>query len=332
LRHRREHHHHLLGHAAILTTALLWGSLIPLFDLLLAHIDIFALSMIRYGIASALLLGGLAIGGGTAWLRGLPYGKILLLGIVGMAGFATFYTLAVAYSAPGIAIVINAATPIISAVFATLVYRMPFEKGTGIAFLLAAIGAATSSLGREGASYTFDFHGGELFLVIAAICWAWYSINAQRWLPGLSQMRLSGVTLAAATIGVTGVFLVAAAFGAAHLPARLPDDILALLVFVILGATLLGVVCWNFAVAQLGVIIASLYLNLLPVIGMITAAAIGRPPTAMQLIGGGIVIVGLAQLQLRRLGGRPRRDAGPPAPVAASLPTLARSRGLAGEE
>jgi drug/metabolite transporter (DMT)-like permease len=308
-------HHRLLGHAAILTTALLWGSLIPLLDILLAHIDVYALSMIRYSVAGLLLLGGAIVGGGTAWLRGLPYGKILLLGIVGMAGFATFYTLAIAYSASGTAIVINTATPIISAVFAAVVYRMNFEKGTGVAFLLAAIGAAISSLGRAGAGYAFDFRGGELFLVIAAICWAWYSINAQSWLGGLSQTQLTAVTLSAGGLGVTAVFLVAAGFGAAHLPTHVPGDVLALLVFITLGATLTGVVCWNFAVGRLGVIIAALYLNLLPVIGMITAAAIGRPPTAMQLIGGGIVIVGLAQLQLRRLRALPQRCAGPTAPV-----------------
>jgi drug/metabolite transporter (DMT)-like permease len=305
-------HHRLLGHAAILTTAVLWGSLIPLLDILLAHIDLFALSMIRYDVAGLLLLGVVVITSGTAWLRGLPYGKILLLGIVGMAGFVTFYTLAIAYSAPGTAIVINAATPIISAIFAALVYRMPFEKGTGIAFLLAAIGAATSSLGGEGARYEFDVRGGEFFLVIAAVCWAWYSINAQSWLAGLGQTQITAVTLAAGGIGVTAVFLVAAGFGAAHVPARLPGDVLALLVFVTLGATLTGVVCWNFAVGRLGVIIATLYLNLLPVIGMITAAAIGRPPTAMQLVGGGIVIVGLAQLQLRRLGAPSQLYAPPP--------------------
>jgi len=114
-------------------------------------------------------------------------------------------------------------------------------------------------------------------------------------------MQLSAVTMMAGGIGVTAVFLVAASFGAAHLPVRPPDSILSLLAFVTLGSTLIGIVCWNIAVARLGVIIASLYLNLLPVIGMITAAVIGRPPTAMQLVGGGIVIVGLAQLQLRRL-------------------------------
>src|SRR5471030_1298379 len=54
-------HHRLLGHVAILTTALLWGSLIPLLDILLDHFDAFALSMIRYGSAGVLLLGAIVI-------------------------------------------------------------------------------------------------------------------------------------------------------------------------------------------------------------------------------------------------------------------------------
>jgi len=287
--------HRLLGHLAILTTALLWGSLIPLLDILLAYFDVYALSAIRYGIAGVLLLGGLVAIGGGGWLRRLPLGKVLLLGIGGI------YTLAIATTAPGMAIVIASATPAISAVFAAVFYRIPFEKGAGIAFLLAAIGAVTASLGRDGTIFTFDLRGGEVLFVVAAICWAWYSINAQRWLAAFSQLHLTAATMAAAGIGVALVFVVAAGFDAAHVPARPPNQILALLLFITLGSTLTGVLCWNFAVARLGVIIASLYLNLLPVIGMITAAAIGHPPTAMQLVGGAIVITGIAQLQLRRL-------------------------------
>jgi drug/metabolite transporter (DMT)-like permease len=291
----------LLGHAAVLTTALLWGSLIPFLDILLAHIDVFALSMIRYGVAGTLLLGGLLIWRGAAWLRPLPVGKVFLLGICGICGFGTLYTLAIAASAPGMAIVVASATPVVSALFAALVYRMPFPKGTGLAFALAATGAATASLGRHGAAFTFDLHGGEPLFVLAAICWAWYSINAQAWLGAFSQLQLTAVTMATAGIGVFAVFLIAAGLGVSHFPTRPPSHILALLAFVTIGSTLIGVLCWNFAVDRLGVIIASLYLNLLPVVGMMTAAAIGHPPTAMQLIGGAIVIAGIAQLQLRRL-------------------------------
>jgi drug/metabolite transporter (DMT)-like permease len=301
--------HRLLGHVAILTTALLWGSLIPLLDILLRYFDAYALSAVRYGIAGVLLLGGIVILDGGAWLRRLPFGKVFLLGVCGICGFGTFYTLAIATTAPGMAIVVASAMPAVSAAFAAIAYRIPLEKGASIAFLLATIGAVTASLGRHGAELTFGLRGGEMLFVVAAICWVWYSINAQRWLAAFSQLHLTAATMAAAGIGVFLVFLVAAGFDAAHIPARPPSRILALLAFITFGSTLVGILCWNFAVARLGVIIASLYLNLLPVIGMITAAAIGHPPAAMQLIGGAIVIVGIVQLQLRRLhGGIARRD------------------------
>src|SRR5260221_6099928 len=103
--------HRLLGHLAILTTALLWGSLIPLLDILLAYFDVYALSAIRYGIAGVLLLGGLVAIGGGGWLRRLPLGKVLLLGIGGVFGFGTFFTPPLAPPPPRLGNTIAPASP-----------------------------------------------------------------------------------------------------------------------------------------------------------------------------------------------------------------------------
>jgi drug/metabolite transporter (DMT)-like permease len=287
------------GHAAMLVATLLWGTLIPLLDILLAHFDAYALSALRYGIAGVLLVPMLVFGD-AGFLRSLPLGKVVLLGVVGIAGFTTLYTLGIAYSDPGTAIVVNAATPIVSAVFATLVYRVPFEKGVGVAFLLAAVGGVIASIGRQSGG-TLGFRGGELLLVVSALVWAWYSITAQKWLGHYRQSQLTAVTLMAAAIGLVVADLAGIAIGVAEIPARPPPGILALVGFIGLGSTFTGIMCWNFAVGRLGVVVATLYLSLVPVIGMITAGALGKPPTAMQLGGGAIVLGGIAQLHLRRL-------------------------------
>jgi drug/metabolite transporter (DMT)-like permease len=292
--------HALAGHGAILLTAVLWGSLIPLLGILLSHFDAYALSAFRYGIATLLLAPALLLGGG-GWLRGLPIGKVFLLGFLGIAGFTTCYTLGVALSDPGTAIVISAATPVISAVFATIVYRIPFEKGAGLAFLLAALGGVIASLGRPETSAGLGFRGGELLFIAAGICWAWYSIHAQKWLGQYRQSHLTAVTMVTGSLGLWLVFMIAAGLDAAHVPEWPSHDTLLLLAFVAVGSTLIGILCWNFAVARLGVIIPSLYLSMLPAIGMLTAAALGTPPTTMQLVGGVIVTTGIAQLYLRRL-------------------------------
>jgi drug/metabolite transporter (DMT)-like permease len=281
------------GHAAMLVTTVLWGTLIPLLDILLAHFDAYSLSALRYGIAGVLLVPMLVFGE-AGFLRSLPLGKVVLLGVVGIAGFTTLYTLGIAHSDPGTAIVVNAATPIISAVFATLVYRVPFEKGVGAAF-----GGVIATLGHERGA--LGFRGGELLLVVAALVWAWYSITAQKWLGHYRQSQLTAVTLMSASVGLVIADLAGMGVGVTQIPAWPPLGILALIVFVGFGSTFTGIMCWNFAVGRLGVVVATLYLSLVPVIGMITAAALGKPPTAMQLVGGAIVLAGIAQLHLRRL-------------------------------
>jgi drug/metabolite transporter (DMT)-like permease len=299
----------IAGHGAIVLTTLLWGSLVPFLGILLTHFDAYALSALRYGLATALLTPALLLGG-TGWLRGLPLAKVFLLGFLGIAGFTTCYTLGIAFSDRGTAIVISAATPVISALFASFAYRIPFEKGVGLAFVLVVGGGAIASVGRPETSAGLGFRGGELLFIVAGLCWAWYSIQTQRWLGHYRQSQLTVITMLAGSLGLWLVFIVAAGLGASHVPDWPANPVLFLLAFVALGGTLTGILCWNFAVARLGVMIPSLYLSAIPAIGMLTAAALGTPPSTLQLVGGGIVMAGIGQLYVRRLRRAPDAAAG----------------------
>ena len=62
-----------------------------------------------------------------------------------------------------------------------------------------------------------------------------------------------------------------------------------------------AVFLWNFGVSRLGVVVASLFLNLVPVSAVLIAAAMGTAPTLTQLVGGLLVLAGVLQAQLRRL-------------------------------
>ena len=46
---------------------------------------------------------------------------------------------------------------------------------------------------------------------------------------------------------------------------------------------------------------AALYLNLQPVIATLTAAALGSPPSLLQIVGGFIVMAGVLYVQLSKL-------------------------------
>jgi drug/metabolite transporter (DMT)-like permease len=52
---------------------------------------------------------------------------------------------------------------------------------------------------------------------------------------------------------------------------------------------------------MIGVVVASLYLNLIPLATLLTAVLLGIEPRPLQLVGGAVVLAGVVQAQLRLL-------------------------------
>src|SRR5262249_16896920 len=147
----------------------------------------------------------------------------------------------------------------------------------------------------------FDLRGGELLILVASACWAWYSLAAQRWLATWSQLRISCITMVPGAVVSVLVYLAAALAGSAAVPPPLPTAplVIGFLAWMTVMAVIGGLLGWNYGVRQLGVGVASLFLNVVPVFTILITTLQGRPPTAMQLLGGALVLVGVLQSQLR---------------------------------
>ena len=68
----------------------------------------------------------------------------------------------------------------------------------------------------------FDLRGGEIFIIASQACWSWYSITAQRWLLGCSQIRITTMTTVTASATLIGVYLLASLLGAGRFPPAVP--------------------------------------------------------------------------------------------------------------
>jgi drug/metabolite transporter (DMT)-like permease len=293
---------HAPAHAALLATMLVWGTLIPTVGVLLSYIDAYGMSAVRYGLGAAALAATLFVRVGAGWLAGLPWVRILALGSFGMAGFTTLYTVGIAYADPVSAAIVASLGPIVSVVFCWAMWRMPFAAGTGIALTLGAIGSAAAVLGHADFKAFDGRHGGEILIVASQICWAWYSVQTQKWLGHLDQTRMTAVTMAAGAFALIVIYALAIALGAARLPSALPDLPTALLLlWTAFAITVFGVLSWNFATSRVGIVVAAIYLNLIPVVAILITVALGNHATPLQLLGGALVLIGVIQLQLRRL-------------------------------
>ncbi len=289
---------------AIVIVALLWGAMVPMTHHLANRFDPIFVACLRYLIAlPAVWLLLQVLDGGKRMPAGLPWKRIALLGLVGMAGFSILFTVGFQHSDPVTAALIFAGGPLIAALTAKAMYRTKFERGLGVALVFAVGGGAILALGSDKAG-GFRFKGGEFCFIAAQICWNWYSMRVQEWLGPfrMSQLRMSFLTTIAGTGWLILIFAAVLSLGLTTGPIEMPDQ-RSMLYFVIVGvgAGALSIWLWNIAVSRLGLPVAALYGNLTPVCAVGFAWAFGASVTWIQVGGGALIIAGVVQMQLRKL-------------------------------
>jgi len=293
----------------LLVVALAWGSVIPAINYLLPVWDPFFLAAIRYLLGApvfVLLLGMFERGPFVP--KSLPRWRLWLLGGVGVGLFAPLYTLGVALANPVMAAIVGSCGPIVAAIVARVCFSIPLDRSTFPAIGLALIGGSLAAWSPQPGGYSLGLRGGEALMLLATACWAWYSIAAQRWLHGMSQLSITGLTMVPGAVVLLAMYLLLAMAGLSSMPPMPPRDALdiGVLGWVVLASVVLGVFLWNYGVRHVGVVIASLYMNLVPVIAVGILAALGTPPTWTEIVGGLLVVTGVAYVQLRQAGARKR--------------------------
>ncbi|MFO1085750.1 MAG: DMT family transporter [Reyranellaceae bacterium] len=292
----------------LLLSALIWGSMIPVLAELSEHYDKWLLSWLRYVLGMPVLWLAVALGSRPLVApRPLNPGRLLRLGAA-MAAFSVLYTFGVAHSHPATAAIVLMCGPIWATLLARLMLRAAMPAGFPLSLSLVVTGGVVVVLGTPGkVEGGFSLEGGEPILVVAQLCWSWYSIRAQQWLADRGQIALSALTSSVASVLLALVCAVVWATIGLEVPTRLPT-LAEWGMFVWIGVlgVAIALLLWNTGVSLVGVPVASLFSNSAPVFAIGVAALMGREPSWLQL-GGGIVVMGaIASLQLRqmRLAGR----------------------------
>ncbi len=215
------------------------------------------------------------------------------------------YTVGIRACNPITAAILSATSPAIAAIVDRIIFKVPVDRRMMPAICLAIVGSALATVHFDGGSL-FDFRGGEILIVIAFACWSWYSTAAQRWCRGWSQLRLTTATMTTGGVALAVLFAAAVLVGAAQFPPAVPQSGRYVLVLAWMTVILVavGVYLWNFGVKRAGVVVASLYLNLVPVVSISIFSITGTAPTLTQIVGGVLVIVGILMSELQMLRAR----------------------------
>jgi drug/metabolite transporter (DMT)-like permease len=227
-------------------------------------------------------------------------------GWLGLASFAFIFTIGVSHSNPVIAAILSAANPVIGAIVGGIVFRHTFDRRLAPAVLLAFIGCALATVKWSDGDFSLQLRGGEPLCLIGSALWAWYSIAIHRWLKGWSQLRIAANTMAHAAVPLVLGYLLARQLGWARADLAMPQAWdLGIFLWMIAGSVVIGLLLWNFGVSKVGIVLASIYLNLAPIVAVGLLTIGGQQPTWTQIAGGALVIGGVAWSEFRLLRGKP---------------------------
>ncbi len=290
----------LWASAGLLATALIWGTMTPLLKVLTEVMDVWLLAALRYVLGLPFLLACMLLVAPPARPPAkLKAAQLAILGLA-MTAFSILYTVGVRYSHPVTAVVVLNLGPVISAVMARVMLGTRMAPGFPVALGLALLGGLLVLYGTPGARERgLALQGGEPLLVVGQICWQWYSIRAQQWLGDRGQIGLSTITSAVAALWMVVAY--AALWGAGvagGAPQALAWHHVLYLVWICVFGVAVAIVLWNVGVSRVGLPVAALHMNASPVFAVLTAAAIGLPPTGLQIAGGLLVLGGIVYMQL----------------------------------
>jgi drug/metabolite transporter (DMT)-like permease len=220
------------------------------------------------------------------------------LGLLGIVASQYMTYLALHWSLATNVIILNAASPLVTATIAVLLGAAPFSPGLfrGLVisvaggFLVTAFGAAPAARGLTGPFARLQADPGALLVIGTMVTWGFYNLGVQRLSLSLSPLvvtsgaMLAGSPFLVAIVAVEHPPHVWAAI-ARHLP---------VLLYLAIGPSAVAYACWSAAVRDIGADYAMLFNNLLPVFGMVLGGLVlHEPVTVIQVLSSGLIIAGI---------------------------------------
>lgn len=278
------------GHMTAILTVLIWGTTFISTKVLLEDFQPVEILFIRF-----------LLGYGALWLvyphplRGTTARQEAIFAGAGLCGICLYYLLeniALSYSmASNVGVIVAVAQ-----VFLRGEEQLSANFFAG--FLVAMVGVALISF--NGQRFALNPLGDGLAL-LAALIWGFYSIFTRKIAGfGISTLQATRRTFFYGLLFMLPALVV---FDVRLDAARLADPVNALnLLFLGLGASALCFVTWNMAIKRLGVVQASLYIFLTPVITVVCSLLILHEPlTWMTALGTLLTLRGLVLSERRSL-------------------------------
>lgn len=275
----------------LLVLAVIWGASVPLTKLGLRDFPPLTLTALRYLVAApffVLLLAG----------RPLPPRRVLVsagaLGVLGIAVGQVAQTLGVREISASVATVLSALIPIFVVVFARVRLRQPIRVRPALGLALAFVGVGIVAGGDPRhliAGLSRSGIGGEALMLLSTIAVALYYVLSIDLVEAHSVITVAALS----SLAGAGILLLGSVWEVRHSAVTITPVGVLVVCYLAILVTVVGLLIWFSALAQLPASVAAILQYLQPVVGVAASAALfGDRLDAWFGLGAGLVLLGIA--------------------------------------
>ena len=281
----------------MILVAIIWALNFSIVKVSLREIDPYSFNALRFIFATALLWYVAYKRGYSLKVKKEHFWKLVGIGILGNLFYQMFFIIGVNYTYAANAAVMLGTIPIWVALLSQFFTDEKLTPLKAMGVFFAFTGVTLIIMGGQGTlSFESETFLGNIITLIAAICWATYTILSRKYLKVYSPIQYSAFM---SVVGLISLLLV----GLPFLIKLNWSDITAIGYGGVFysGALSVGLayIIWNNGVKKIGAVRTAAYQNLVPVLGLIFGLVLlGEELSLLQYIGASLVIIGIVLARL----------------------------------
>ena len=195
---------------------------------------------------------------------------LLVFSGLGIAGFNTFLYYGLQTTTATNALLINSSTPIFIILISSLIFKIAITKVQILGVLLSTLGVLYLILkGNINHIFELHFNPGDLWIILAALDWALYSVLLRYKPKELTSFEFLTITT---IIGVIILYIIFVFQGySIEFSFLSNNDVLYSLIYIVIFPSILSFYFWNRATIEIGANKAGQSAHLMPVFGAFLA-------------------------------------------------------------
>jgi drug/metabolite transporter (DMT)-like permease len=287
----------LLANLSIFLAVVFWGlSFVSMKSLLITGFPPFTMILIRYMLVCFFLVFLLFFNRGKEKIALKDYYTLALSGFIGVTCYFLFESKGIQFTTASNASVIIATIPIFSLLVDVLYYKNPVTWIQTSGIVISFVGVFLIILPSRQMTGGSHMILGNILMLGACLSWVLYSIFSKQ-----LHKKVSNFTITAYQSIFGAIFLILPALTERSKWIPIQGVSWFHFLYLALLCSLLSYFLYNYSLRHLGLSTVSVYINLIPVVGVIGGVLLlGETVHPIQIIGGGVVILSLFLVNQKR--------------------------------